>query len=271
MLSVIEFPWSLICYLVGEMFLVSSDILFFMRIRKYLRRKRDPFSSDRGSSSVYSISLQYYPRRNNHPDYGIYDNSRYDLSQGIHMNNAASGTDDRFAYEPPPDYDLDTAKRKPTRTNSQYKSKSGFKRIPRRYRHHKEPFQQSLHSESSSMNGYFHSTNQHENSRYALGGGKDNMVLTEYSTSTVHDNDNDNRYLYYMYNGDTVSTVKGSDLNLTKDSHFTVHSVESFDTAFTVEHSRAHHNNHLYAWHEPRDYGSWMYAGKSFPEFTKLD
>lgn len=134
--SIIEVPWSLICYSFGEVAIICSDILFVLLIRKYLKHRRHLYTSNQSNDGIYTISLKYYPGRSN-----------------IHVNNRY-----RFHYfgndEPPPDYDSDTLGQQRSLTKLHDVSRSGFKRIPRRYRHIKDVDRGQHYSENQAGRSY---------------------------------------------------------------------------------------------------------------------
>ena len=132
--SVIEVPWSLICYCVGEIFLICSDILLILTIRSYLEYRRLKTSSEKSNSGVYAISLRYYPGKyTNTGDNELHIRPPFYVNTGYEFDHFGSGSGKR--YEPPPDYDTNALVRKPSQSKHPYVNKVGYKRIPRRYRH----------------------------------------------------------------------------------------------------------------------------------------
>ena len=289
--SVIEVPWSLICYSVGEILLISADILFILIVRKYLEYRRLRYSSEKSNSGVYAISLRYYPGKYTQTDHELHIRPPFYVSTGYEFDHFVSAVGQ---HEPPPDYDINTLVRKPSRTHQHYVSKAGYKRIPRRYRHPHDVDHGDTNTDGhlGLSSKYTYEEEQPADRRLPL---MKDIPVHEHKNKHVHMNIHDHMKThdrktdavrssgfwhrstgvdrgYHHPDGKSSSSsdteLSDYQLNVTDKSH--ARSVTSTTLLSGViqypRTMRTDISKSVSLWYTPRDYGTLTYAGKSETE-----
>ena len=133
--SVIEIPWSIVCFCIGEILLIMSIILLLLIARQTLIERHIERLNERTFNIDKSLlSDQSSPHRDQSKLYnGVLvhssDNESKHTEPELHRSGAAVAEVD--VYEPPPDYDMDS----PHQLKKYRKSNTYIGRIPNRSYH----------------------------------------------------------------------------------------------------------------------------------------
>ena len=135
MSSIIEIPWSVICYCVGESLLIISIFLFLLMIRQGLKKQRTALTNECDISDEYFPSIsRRYPHRYQ-DDFGTHCTAHHSRSIEHELNHIPAAVVEADVYEPPPDYDMDTPQRKFREAKTYNKSNTYVERLPSRLHH----------------------------------------------------------------------------------------------------------------------------------------
>ena len=133
--SVIEIPWSVVCFCIGEILLIISIILLLLIARQTLIERHIQRVNERTFNIEKSLlSDQSSPHRDHSKlENGILfhssDNGSKHTEPELHRSGVAVAEVD--VYEPPPDYDMDS----PHQLKKYRKSNTYIGRIPNRSYH----------------------------------------------------------------------------------------------------------------------------------------
>ena len=133
--SVIEIPWSIVCFCIGKILLIISIILLLLTARQTLierhfeRLNKRTFNIEK---SLLSDESSPHRDKSNINNEILVHSSDYESKQSepeLHRSGVAVAEVD--VYEPPPDYDMDS----PHQLKKYRKSNTYIGRIPNRLHH----------------------------------------------------------------------------------------------------------------------------------------